>query len=83
MDHAQNEIAVMDSWRRCAQAGLPLDAGEALYPLSPQALREVVEKHRSVISAFEDCAFPAAANLPKTSSFLLMDKHGVLLKKNT
>lgn len=83
MNHAQNEAAVMDSWRRCAQAGLPPEASEALYPLPSQALREVAEKHRSVISAFESSVFFAAASLPKTSAFLLMDKHGVLLKKNT
>lgn len=83
MNHTQNEAAVMDSWRRCAQAGLPPDAGEALYPLPSQALREVVEQHHSVISAFESCAFPSAAGLPKASAFLLMDKRGVLLKKNT
>ena len=83
MNHAQNEAAVMDSWRRCAQAGLPPEAGEALYPLSSQALREVAEKHRSVISAFESCVSSSAVSLPKTSAFLLMDKHGVLLKKNT
>ena len=83
MNHTQNEAAVMDSWRRCAQAGLPPDAMETLYPLPPQALRELVEKRHPAISAFERCAFPAAASLPKVSAFLLMDKHGVLLKKNT
>lgn len=83
MNRPQNEAAVMESWRRCAQAGLPPDAGEALYPLPPQALRELVERYRPPISAFERCAFPAAASLPKASSFLLMDGNGVLLKKNT
>lgn len=83
MNHPKNEIAVMDSWRRCAQAGLPPDAGESLYPLPPQALRELIEKYRPAISAFERCAFPAADSLPKASAFLLMDEHGVLLKKNT
>ena len=81
MNHPQNETAVMDSWRRCAQAGLPPDVGETLYPLPPQALRELVEKHHPAISAFERCAFPTAASLPKASAFLLMDEHGILLKK--
>lgn len=83
MNHSQNEAAVMDSWRRCAQAGLPPDAEETLYPLPPQALRELLERHHPAISAFERCAFPAAASLPKASAFLLMDGNGVLLKKNT
>lgn len=83
MNHPQNEAAVMDSWRRCAQAGLRPDSGETLYPLPPQALQELAERHRSVISAFERCASPAAASLPRASAFLLMDGRGVLLKKNT
>lgn len=83
MNRLQNEAAVMDSWRRCAQAGLPPDSGNMLYPLSPQALQKLCAKHQSVISAFERCASPVAASLPKSSAFLLIDNHGILLKKNT
>lgn len=83
MNHSQNEAAVMDSWRRCAQAGLPPDSGETLYPLSPQALQELAEKNRPAISAFERCAAPAAAGLPRSSAFLLLNGHGILFKKNT
>lgn len=82
MNRLQNEADVMESWRRCAQAGLPLDSGNKLYPLSSQALQELCERHRSVISAFERCVSPAASCLPKTSAFLLMDDQGILLKKN-
>lgn len=82
MNHSQNESAVMDSWRRCVQAGLSPDAGETLYPLPPQALQELIERYRPVISAFECCAF-SAASLPKASAFLLMDGNGMFLKKNT
>lgn len=83
MNHLQNEADVMESWRRCAQAGLPPDSGNNLYPLSSQALQELCEEHWSVISAFERCVSPSASRLPKSSSFLLMDGQGVLLKKNT
>lgn len=83
MNCLQNEADVMESWRRCAQAGLPPEAGNELYPLSPQALQELCERRRFVISTFERCASPAAACLPKTSAFLLMDGQGILLKKNT
>lgn len=83
MNRLQNEAVIMESWRRCAQAGLPPDSGNTLYPLSSQALQELYEKHRSVISAFERCTSPVAACLPKASAFLLMDGQGILLKKNT
>lgn len=83
MNRSQNEADVMESWRRCAQAGLQPDSGNELYPLPPQALQELYERHRSVISAFERCVSPVAACLPKASAFLLMDGQGILLKKNT
>lgn len=83
MNHSQNEAAVMDSWRRCAQAGLPPDSEGALYPLPPQALQELVEKNQPAVSAFERCAAHAAADLPRSSAFLLMDRRGILFKKNT
>lgn len=83
MNRMQNEADVMESWRRCAQAGLPPDSGNNLYPLSPQALQELCESHRSLISVFERCVSPSAACLPKASAFLLMDHRGILLKKNT
>lgn len=83
MNQSQNEAAIMDSWRRCAQTGLPPDSQETLYPLPPQALQELIAENQPAISAFERCAAPAAVSLPKSSAFLLMDGHGVLLKKNT
>ena len=83
MNRLENEAAVMESWRRCAQMGLPPDSGNALYPLPPQAVQELCERHRPVISAFERCVSPVACCLPKASAFLLTEGRGVLLKKNT
>lgn len=82
MNHSQNEANVMESWRRCAQAGLPMDSENALYPLSPQALQELYKKRQSIIASFERCVSPIITCLPKSSALLLTDVQGILLKKN-
>ena len=82
MKNSENESIVLDSWRRCAQAGLRPDSPRQLYPLPVQQLGELREKSQNSISAFEHCAVPAAASLPKASAFLLVNEQGILLKKN-
>lgn len=83
MKNSRNEWIVLDSWRRCAQAGLLPDSTRQLYPLSDQQLKTLCEQSHNDISAFESCAVPAAASLPKASAFLLVSQQGILLKKNT
>lgn len=83
MKHTQNDSVIMESWRRCAQAGISPDSEERLYPLMPQALRERCEELRPAISAFERCLSGVSASLPGAASVLLLDGQGVLLKKNT
>ena len=82
MIHPKNEAAVMDSWRRCTQAGLPPDP-TSLYPLASHTLEGLREKYQRIISVFEHAASSTAASLPRSSSFLLLDGQGTLLKKNT
>ena len=81
MKNSRNERIVLDSWRRCAQAGLSPDSTRQLYPLSDQQLKTLCEQSHNDISAFESCAVPAAASLPKASAFLLVSQQGILLKK--
>ena len=83
MKNSQNERIVLDSWRRCAQAGLSPDSTQQLYPISDQQLKTLCEQSHNDISAFEYCVVPAAASLPKASAFLLVSQQGILLKKNT
>lgn len=80
MKNSRNERIVLDSWRRCAQAGLLPDSIRQLNPLSDQQLKTLCEQSHNDISAFESCAVPAAS-LPKASAFLLVSQQGILLKK--
>lgn len=81
MKKSQNELIVLESWRRCAQAGLAPDSTQQLYPLSAQQLGRLCEESRNDISAFERCVTPVASDLPKSSAFLLVNAQGILLKK--
>lgn len=83
MKNLRNELIVLDSWRRCVQAGLRPDSAQQLYPLSAQQLKKQCEESRGDISAFEYCAVAATGDLPKSSAFLLVNEQGILLKKNS
>ena len=52
MKNSRNERIVLDSWRRCAQAGLSPDSTRQLYPLSDQQLKTLCEQSHNDISAF-------------------------------
>lgn len=79
MKQLWNETALLESWWRCAQVGLSLDAPDNLYPLNEESFYQLCQERQAEISAYRKVA--ACVRLPKNTASLLIDGESILMGK--